>query len=407
MSPRERMADEMEDALLHRTLGAWFPRCAEDAGAFGGFHQSYDRAWNPLPDESRSLVFAARMTWTCATIAEAGFPGAWREWTIQGVEHLRSRFHAGEGRFHWTVDLDGAPTGEHVGQSVLYGLVFAIYGLAAAARVVPETGALDLAKEAFSWFERGHRDGNHPSALDIVGFDEAPVLEGEGIDAIGTPYGRKSQNSALHLMEALTELYRVLPEEPVRTRLREAIAVITEGIFLPPGGLSNEMERDGTPTGGPASLGHEVEAGHLILAAEAVLNERTPLAQERARLLIRTAQGHGFRDGSLALSREDETRISWVQSENLLALATLLAEGEDVLSDLEAQWAWFRDRQIDPEHGGLFGALSSTGEVLGDGEKGNAWKAAYHDTRGLLYSARLLRGGATGEDPDVSVPVGY
>ena len=183
-------------------------------------------------------------------------------------------------------------------------------------------------------------------------------------------------------------------------------------MFDPSGHLHHEVERDGTPVPAAATFGHDVEAGHLVLAAESLLNDRTPLAQERARRLIRTAMEKGFiRDaegrGSLAATLQDGTRISWVQSENLLALATMVAEGEDSMDGLKAQWRWFRDRQVDAEFGGLFGALSSTGEVRGDGGKGNAWKAAYHDSRALLYSARLLRGGHTGEDPDRDVPRGY
>ncbi len=417
MIERETLAREMEDALLPGilgpgTLGPWFPRCVEDAGAFGGFHERYDRAWNPLPDEGRSLVFAARMTWVGATMAEAGFPGEWRAWALRGAGHLRDRFHAGDGRFHWRVDLDGRPVGTHAGESVLYGHAFAVFALAAAARAAPETGALDLARRAFDLYERAHRDPDHPGAFEIVGSDGAPVLAREGRDELGTPYGRKSQNSPLHLLEALTELYAVLPGPRVGERLRDAVGFLTETMFQAPGRLAHEVERDGTPVDAPATFGHDVEAAHLVLAAEGALAERTPLAQSRARALVRTALAAGFaRDGegrgSLAAAPDDPARISWVQSESLLALATMVAEGEDLLGELKAQWAWFRDVQIDPEHGGLFGRVSPEGEPLGDGAKGGPWKAAYHDTRALLRSARLLRGARAGEDPDADAPRGY
>lgn len=415
MTERERIADEMEDVLLHRTLGAWFPRCVEDAGPFGGFHERYDRTWTPLPDPTRSLVFAARMTWVCATMTEGGFPGAWREWTIRGVEHLRDRFHTGEGRFHWRVDTEGAPIGEHANDSVLYGHAFAIFALAAAARTVPESGAGPLAEAAFVWYESAHRDPEFPGSFEIVDAQGRPALDRAGEDELGTPYGMKSQNSPLHLLEALAELHEIAPTETVEARLREAIRLLTDTMFRAPGRLEHQMRRDGSPLLAPATFGHDVEAGHLVLAALARLpgeDEWTPTARERAGLLIRTALGDGFavddqERGSLGVNANDGARVSWVQSENLLALATMVAEGEDLMGDLTAQWAWFRDRQVDPEYGGLFGALSPEGKPLGSAEKGGPWKAAYHDTRALLYSARLLRGARVGEDPDRDAPRGY
>ncbi|RYG64771.1 hypothetical protein EON77_19315, partial [bacterium] len=285
MNERERLADEMEGVLLHRTLGAWFPRCVEDAGAFGGFHERYDRSWTALPDPGRSLVFAARMTWVCATMAEGGFPGFWREWAVRGVEHLRDRFHAGNGRFHWRVDLEGRPVGDHANQSVLYGHAFALFALAAAARVVPESDARELADTAFAWYETAHRDPEGPGSFEIVGADGAPVLGETGEDELGTPYGIKSQNSPLHLLEALAEYHSVAPSETVETRLREAIRLLTDTMYQAPGRLEHQMQRDGTPLPAPATFGHDVEAGHLVLAALAQLpseDEWTPTARERA-----------------------------------------------------------------------------------------------------------------------------
>lgn len=402
MIAREALADEMEAGLVRHVLAPFYPRCVDEEG---GFRQSYDRAWNELPHTGKSLVAQARHTWICATMAEAGFAGDWRAWTAHGVAFLRDTLHAGGGRFHWRLDEAGEPTGPHAGQSVLYGHAFALFALSAAARIVPETGALNLAKEAFGWYERAHHDPARSGSFEYADVNGDPVLKTE--NELGIDGDLRSQNSPLHLLEALTELYRVWPDEAVAARIRETIALLTETMFIAPGHLAFALDADGGHIPDPRTYGHDVEAGHLVLAAEGVLGETTELAQTRARDLIHAPQEVGFQNGSLASGPADDARSWWVQAENLLALATLVSEGEDRMDALQAQWAWMRDRQADAEHAGFFSAVDAEGNLLGDGAKAGPWKTGYHDGRALLYSARLLRGGGVGGDPDERVPRAY
>ena len=407
MMAREELADEMEAGLVRHVLAPFYPRCLDGAG---GFHERYDRAWNETPDEGRSLVAQARHTWTCATMAEAGFAGDWRGWTAHGVAYLRDRLHAGGGRFHWRLGAEGEPVGDHAGGSVLYGHAFALFALAAAARAVPQTEALGLAREAFGWYERAHRDQGRPGSFEYADREGRPAFPIE--NEVGVAGDQRSQNSPLHLLEALTELYRVWPDATVARRVRETVALLTETMFLAPGHLAFAIGPDGGLSPEPRTYGHDVEAGHLVLAAERTLGEATPLARERAWALVAAPMAAGFvRDaegrGSLADGPLGGNRTWWVQAESLLALATLVAEGEDRMGELRAQWAWMRDRQADAEFGGFLPAVDAEGGVVGDGAKAGPWKTGYHDGRALLFSARLLRGGRVGEDPDERVPRGY
>ncbi|RYG56548.1 MAG: hypothetical protein EON56_03935 [Alphaproteobacteria bacterium] len=57
---------------------------------------------------------------------------------------------------------------------------------------------------------------------------------------------------------------------------------------------------------------------------------------------------------------------------------------------LADEWAFIRDHQIDRVHGGWHEETYEDGTPR-PGVKGHAWKAAYHDGRALLATARLLR----------------
>ena len=84
----------------------------------------------------------------------------------------------------------------------------------------------------------------------------------------------------------------------------------------------------------------------------------------------------------------DRTKNWWAQAEALLGFAALWRHtGDPRYRDaLAGTCAFVRDHQIDHARGGWF-------EEAGRPEmpKGHAWKAAYHDGRALLFTARLLR----------------
>ncbi len=89
----------------------------------------------------------------------------------------------------------------------------------------------------------------------------------------------------------------------------------------------------------------------------------------------------------------------WTQAEALLGIASSLelpdAPRDEYLDAVVATWAWIRDHQIDPEHRGWYEILRQDGAQPDPEEhkdrKGHAWKAAYHETRALLETAKILR----------------
>jgi mannobiose 2-epimerase len=395
------LANEMLESLWNDLLGPWFPRCVSPEG---GFDEEFGRDWTPGNTGSRSLVFQSRMIWTCAKAAETG-ASAYEEHALHGLSFLADKMAAREpGEYQWATTKDGAPRGVYSAQRHVYGSAFAIYALAATAKAFRSDRALTLAKQAFEWIENRLYDpvsGGYFECCDDTG---KPILSPTSeleVDGIGTPYGLKSQNSHLHLLEAFAELHRVWPDPHLKKRLQELLDIFLDRLYVEPGWLHCFVQTDWTPVPGYVSHGHDVEAAHLILDAAGELGlaeDQAVTAKTRALIDYALANGWdgnggGFYNSGTPDGRvSDHSKIWWVQAEGLLGLTTLLSRTGDpkYREALESQWAWIRNHQVDHEFGGWWECVDRSGLPIAPLDKGHAWKAAYHDGRALLQSSRLL-----------------
>ena len=361
-------------ASLHRDIiDRWFPACVSASG----FHEEFDAEFRPIPSDERMVIFQARMTWVCAKMGM-------RDYAKHGVRFLRDHLWDENRRaFRWNPERDD--------EYHAYAGAFAIYGLAAA-------GAVDLALEAFLGLEALYDNefGGYFECMDSSGqVLQNPV--GEKVsDGIGTPVGLKSQNSLLHLMEAFTELYAVWPDPLLGKRLAELLDWFRGRLMNPAGGQFGYTTREGVGIPGSVSYGHDIEAAHLMLAAADALGvdclaEAVALGENVLAFGWDDVNGGTFFSGPPGQGADRRFKNWWVQAEALLGYATLAARTGDArfARAAEGEWEWIRRHQIDSEFGGWHETVSEDGTPV-IGNKGHSWKAAYHDGRALLITARLL-----------------
>jgi mannobiose 2-epimerase len=394
MSDLPLIAREIERSLYADLLDRWFPLCVSEAG---GYHQDFSIDWQPEGEGGRSLVFQSRMAWITATVAleDAKFEAYARHGLSELAEHF---IDPQTGVAFWGLDANRRPTGAFAYQRHAYGHAFAIYALAALARLFSE--ALPLAQTIFAYLEANHYDHEFGGYFEATDASGQPILERDGVDAIGTPYGWKSQNTHLHLLEAYAELYRVWPDARLGERLSELVDRFLGPLYVEDGWLHVYIERDWTPAPGPVSHGHDVEAAHLILdAARALGRGEDEEVRTKCQALIDYALRTGCHEaggfyyaGDRQGTVTDRTKNWWVQAEGLLGLAAIyqLTRDPRYADALAAQWAWIRDHQIDPAHGGWLESVAPDGTPQPPFAKGHAWKAAYHDGRALFLTSRYL-----------------
>lgn len=387
----------VHESLWRDVIDRWFPACIRPAG---GFHQHFDRAWNPIGGQDRFIVFQARMTWVSASIAEAGGGEPFRGYARHGLAMIERMVHRKTGTVHWELDDLGQPCGRFAKSVHAYGQAFAIYGLAAAAKALGSDAALDAAKRLFAWLDAHQYDRRYGGYFQLTTFWGWPLLRSRTLRRHLTG-GYKTLDAHLHLFEAFIALYRLWPDPTLRRRLEELIGLFTLRWWFEPGRVHGQARRNCQPVPGKASHGHEVELAHLLLdAADALGRPGDPPLLARAQALVETAlaqswdaqEGGFFDPQSQHRSLAEPAKIWWVQAEGLAGLAALYrATGSArYLALLEQQWDWIRTRQIDAEFGGWFETVGRDGRVIGEEGKGKAWKEIYHEVRAAMVLAQAL-----------------
>ncbi|MFN3684085.1 MAG: AGE family epimerase/isomerase [Fimbriimonadaceae bacterium] len=389
-------AEELERSLAKDLIDLWFPRCVHPAG---GFHQGYDRRWRPVGGEDRFLVFQSRVVWSAATLAEA-WPNRSAELlgiVRHGMEMLvRMRSDRG-GMFRTSTDPSGRALGEDAELQAAYPLAFALFALSAAARVDESGRALSLAKETYRWIETHLWDAERGGYFELALPDGTPVLEPRG-----RYRPRRTHNSAMHLFEAFLELARVWPDPAVVASARRVLDWMIQHLLVEPGTFLAWVDLDNRPLDGEIAYGHDVETAHLVLDAarfaDGVVGRED--AVRLARRLVDHALKAGWDEsagafwgsGTLEDGARRSAKIWWVQAECLYGLVRMAEEADPCyLEPAGRLWDWIRTRQLDAQFGGWLEEAGDGGQPPDDALKGHRWKAMYHETRGLLYSARSLR----------------
>ncbi len=401
-----QVADGIEKEL-NRDLDLWYPLCVDHER--GGFHTKISRDWKILPYNTKGIVSQARMTWTAAEVAFCR--PARREQLSpiarHGATFLReTMWDAPCGGFFWEINAaTGAGPTENDVMKHAYGQSFAIYALAAAYRLNKDEQDLELAKQAFYWLDRHGHDDRYGGYVEAFYRDGRQMLGPTTIKGmVGEPLGTKSMNTHIHLLEAFTALYRVWPDDVLRSRLEELLHIVRDRITTWPGAQRLFFKDDWTAAATYVSFGHDVETAFLLAEAIDVLG-RPDDAQTLAvcKALVDHAlefgwdkeEGGFFNEGATFGHPVDRTKTWWSQAEGLNAL--LLASqrfedrGQRYFERFGEQWSLIERNILDPEFGGWFSEASKDGKPQGGIEKGHLWKTPYHEVRALLHVSAMLK----------------
>ena len=167
-----------------------------------------------------------------------------------------------------------------------YGNAFAIYGLSAYYECSHDTAALNFAKTAFIWLEKNSHDSIYKGYYQHLNRDGSHVIRTADIKST-SDIGYKDQNSSIHILEALTELYKVWTDPLVKERLQEMLELIRDKIVTQKGYLQLYFTYDWKPVSyrdssddvikknhyiDHVSFGHDVETAYLMQEADETLN---------------------------------------------------------------------------------------------------------------------------------------
>jgi len=405
-----RLASETETTLRRDVLDAWFPITVDNQN--GGFSSNFTRDWKPYASQGKYSVFQGRMTWISAQVVmrRPELKDQFAPYVHHGVDFLTNVLWDKQyGGFFMGVDDHGQVSPFYTDGKHLYGMGFCIYALAAAYQATGDPKALSFAQQGFRWLDDHAHDAKNGGYFEWLS-RAGNVVEanpgqpgGQMIPLVGFPLGYKSMNTHIHLLEAFTQLYEVWKDDTLHSRLQELLETVRDKICVQPGAMNLYFTPDWRAIPDHDSFGHDVETAYLMLEAEDVLGGgHDSKTEHTARALVDHALATGwdqmyggfYGEGTTFGKPDSLLKEWWVEMEGLNALL-LMHEIYGSQSDIyfkafQQQWQFIRNYQTDPKFRGVYEVVGPDGAPVKP-QKGEIWKAAYHDGRALLNVTDRLK----------------
>jgi mannobiose 2-epimerase len=390
----------LEKNLTENVLAFWYPGTIDHE--HGGFLIDHGSDGKFRGEAPKALVTQARMLWLSARLVRANRGGpSVRQAADQGYRFLMDRLWDHEhGGFYWETDRSGT-TVVHPHKH-LYGQAFGLYALAEYARATKSAAALADARRLFALLEQKAYDREHGGYREFFARDWQPAPP-DARPYLGGAADTKLMNTHLHVMEALTSLYRADPTPEVAARLSELVTIQSNTVVRKNvGACTDQYARDWTPkldaAAARASYGHDLENIWLLADALDALGRPVSPLLDLFRQLFDYSMTHGYDranggfydSGPLAADADRRDKVWWVQAEALVSALTMhTLTGEAKYADVYLKtWRLIDTAITDWQIGEWHWAVNAEGRPVGD--KANRWKAGYHNGRALIEALDRL-----------------
>ena len=416
-----RMRAELESDILP----FWLPYVDRVGGGFYGLVRN-DRSFDA--SAPKGLVMHSRFLWAYSAAYLRYAKGEYLDAARAAYDFLRGGLRDERyGGFWWIVEAPASPPPGRAGDErregprprielkMIYGQAFAIYALSEYCLATGEQAALDLALETYSLLERVARDrvsGGYFEACDR-GWTRP---ERFALSEVDIPCD-KSMNTNLHVLEALSNLYRASRRKDVRESLASLLELYASKAFAGRPNLSLYFDRDWKSLTDHVSWGHDIESCWLMTEASRLAYGRGgvpasvagAIRSARAAILpVLSANGGSLpSEKSDAAGTFDSQRDWWVQAEAVVGCADAWQDtGESAYLDAAIRlWDYIEEKLIDRENGEWFWGVSAEGSPDTERPKGGLWKTCYHNGRACLEvmeRSERIRGGESAPAADAA-----
>ena len=360
----------------------------------GGFYGRID-GYNVLhPDAEKGAVLNARILWTFAAAARVLNNTPYRILAARAYDYLMQWFMDREqGGVYWSLNADATPLDT---KKQTYAIAFAIYGLAEYVRLTNNQEALNAAIRLFEDLEaHAYKWDNEKMSKCKNGYVEALTRNWQPIADMRLSEkdenGVFTMNTHLHVLEAYTNLYRVLKnvqrddvqgtKERITKQLRTLIDIFANRIFDPATGhLMLFFDEKWQPSNTHTSPGHDIEAAWLLHEAlevfgdEELLNQTLPVIH------------------SLAQAAEEDIMDEkewWCYAEAVVGYIDqwkLYQDEKPIESNINLELAetafhYIQTHLMDRENGEWFWTILPDGTPDRTHDKAGFWKCPYHNSR--------------------------
>ncbi|MDR1259287.1 MAG: AGE family epimerase/isomerase [Tannerellaceae bacterium] len=391
LSPEEQTVIQIKQEILQdlteNILPFWANHSPDPAGGFYG-----TLLYNGTPRDSaeKGGILNARLLWTYSTAYRMLGDENYKTLADRAQRYFIDYFIDKEyGGSFYVLNADGSPL---MTQKNTYQNAFAVYGLSEHYRATGNEESLNAAIGVYNKMVEYTLDP------ELKGFTEGCSREWEN-----TERGlSKTMNTNLHVLEALTNLYRVWKDPGLQQVLKDEIDIMChkildqstwhEILYLSMDWEPSRMRID--------SYGHDIEFSWLLVEAAEVLGDEEIL-EDTKRIAVNLAdvqikeglapegylrgeKFYGERPVRPGMPQETRHRLEWwPQAEAVVGFINAWQISGDVkfLDAAVLAWEWTKKYMIDHEYGEWYGNVYEDGSPVPEFAKANQWRCPYHNSR--------------------------
>lgn len=383
LSLKSEFSDE-----LSRILDFWSTKCLDETQE--GFIGGMDHFGNIQAEASKGCILNTRILWTFSAAYRNTNEEAYRDIAKRAYNYLVKYFwdHKNGGLF-WELDYKGNPV-DRKKQAYVQG--FGIYAFSEYYRATSHEESLSYAKELFHILEEKFWDLKHSGYLEALTEDWQEIDDMRlSLKDLNTP---KSMNTHLHILEPYTNLYRVWPNEKLKTALSSLLQIFCNKIYNPKTKhLKLFFNLDWKSQFEEISFGHDIEGAWLMNEASMVINNES-LDKEvymiTKELVLSTLDEGMDKDGSLFNEIKgaelDTDKHWWPQAEAMVGFMDAFENEQDLtyLRHVDMLWEFIKTYMIDKENGEWFWRVNAANIPITTEDKVGFWKCPYHNGRALM-----------------------
>lgn len=387
-----KMQEEVEKELTENILPFW-AKYAPDP-IHGGFIGEMSNDLKINPDAAKGLILNARLLWT---FSAGSSWGPYHALADRAYAYLMEKFWDQEfGGAYWLLDAKGNPLDT---KKKIYGQAFLLYALTEYYKTTQNPEALGKAKEVFRLIEEKSYDHENTGYFET--YEKNWHLASDLRLSEKDLNEKKSMNTHLHLLEALTNLYQVWKDSLLKIRLRQLVLNFIEHIIdSQKFHLILFFDEKWNPKSEIISFGHDIEASWLLCEAVEALQD-AELKSSIYRIAVRMAKEVSLRaqdhDGGLFYEADPEGIIDsdkhfWVQTEAVVGFinAYQLSKEEKFLDSALKCWRFIQTHLVDRKFGDWVYRVSREGKPYWEVPKISQWKCPYHSSRMCMEVIRRV-----------------
>jgi mannobiose 2-epimerase len=381
---------------LGRILNYWIKNTPDEV--HGGFFGRIDNENKVVANAPKGSVLNARILWSFSAAYNLDKNDNCLQPAGRAYQYISNYFIDKEkGGVFWSVDYKGSPLDT---KKQVYAIAFTIYALSEYYVASKDKEAKYLAINLYTTLVRHSSDKANTGYLEAFTRDWQPItdLRLSAKDA----NEKKTMNTHLHVLEAYTNLYRIWPDEGLKSQINILLQNFLEYFINAETHHFNLFfDENWNSKSGLVSFGHDIEATWLLQEAAIIIGDNLVLKKLRklsigiAEETIKAVDADGglYYEYEPADDRLIKEKHWWVQAEAMVGFFnTWQISGDERYLEIGLKnWEFIKNKTLDTKNGEWLWGIDEKGNVMAAEDKIGIWKCPYHNSRACIEIINRIR----------------